>query len=135
MNSLEKHVIGIRDYKYDESQKNKLIDMMIIVWKGMLAIGQPVTISSSTGGKHKSNSKHYVCEAFDFNPDKGYSTEYVIALQSVLKRLPYRYRCLIEFNTTKSVVYRCTHLEFNNVKTGIYTLDYQSNVSSALKVI
>lgn len=134
MNSLEKHVICIRTYKYDEAQKNKLIDMMTYIWKGMLDAGQPVTISSSTGGTHKKKSKHYTCEAIDFNPDKGYSQEYVNTLQRVLSKLPYKHRCLIEFNSnTGKMVYRCTHLEFNIQKTGIYALDYQRNVS--VKVI
>ena len=134
MNSLEEHVISVRGYKYDEAQKNKLIDMMTIIWKGLLSEGHPVTISSSVGGKHKKNSKHYTCEAFDFNPDRGYSKEYLMALERVLKKIPYSYRCLIEFNTTNGCVYRCTHLEFNSVKTGVYTLDYQSNVSTKVSV-
>lgn len=140
MNSLEKHVAIIKQSDHNNLAKDKLIAMATFIWIKMSEKGQPITISSTVGGIHKKGSKHYKCEALDFNPDKGFSMSYVRILQEVLKDLPYPHRCLIEFNTavdemTGKKRYRCTHVEFNDNKTGVFSLDFNQNISHDLNWI
>lgn len=137
MNSLERHILQVRSSKHDESTKNKLIDLMTVVWKHLNNNSQPSTISSSVGGAHKFNSKHYMCMAFDINPDKGYSAEFVKEIQLAIAKSGYKVRVLVEFDDCQPGVkdsYRCTHIEFNNTKEGIYVLDYIKNTSSKMVV-
>lgn len=137
MTSLERQLSIIETYAYDESMKKRLIEMMSFIWHKMKDRGHPVTISSSVGGKHKSKSKHYSCEAIDINPDKGISADYIAEVKRVVDLYSESMRILIEFNRDvkgNPTVYRCTHIEFNNVKKGLYRLDYARNISSPMQV-
>lgn len=137
MNSLERHILSVKNTSYSDEHKTKLIDLMTIVWRHLADNGQPSTISSSVGGEHKKTSKHYACMAFDINPDKGYNTDFVREVKRAVDKSGYKVRVLVEFNNCKpgdGKHYRCTHIEFNDVKQGVYLLDYVKNTSSIMIV-
>lgn len=137
MNSLDKHISLVKASEHDDDAKSKLINMMSIVWKHLADNGQPSTISSSVGGKHKTASKHYACMAFDINPDKGYSIDFVREVKRAVNKSGYKVRVLVEFNNCKpgdGRYYRCTHIEFNTVKEGLYVLDYVKNTSTKMVI-
>lgn len=138
MTSLNRHTVMVSQSQHDAKKKDKLIELMTRIWTELALAGQPSTISSSVGGQHKTTSKHYRCEAFDINPDKGYTAEYYMALQRAVdtcKKMGVR--VLIEFNNSEPNVrrsYRCTHIEFNKQKQGIFALDYASNTSGPVVI-
>lgn len=118
----------------------RLVHLMIYMWTEMKRKGHPITISASIGtpGVHSKTSKHYTCGAIDFNPDKGYSLEYVRALKTVYNNwvsehvndnVYAKIRILIEFHGDIGAKYKCTHVEFNDLKTGVFFLNYATNVS------
>lgn len=121
----------------DDRSKIKLVTVMLDLWSYMELKGQPITVTSTVGGKHKINSKHYEGQAIDHIPDKGYSQIYVNCLKTYLKEsgLDKTTRTLIEFNHSKvghAGSYRCTHLEWSEdpaARVGIYALDYETNKS------
>lgn len=125
-----------------DRSKIKLVTTMLDLWSYMELKGHPITVTSTIGGKHKTNSRHYAGQAIDHIPDRGYSDAYVKCLMGYLHEtgLHRRTRTLIEFNGGKvgdAGAYRCTHIEWSDepdAKTGVYNLDYVANKSYPVQI-
>lgn len=142
MTTLDIHVDQIKRSAHSDEAKQKLVDVMTQYWTFMRDMGTPVSISSSVGGKHTKTSAHYTCEAFDANPDKGYTNQYIANVKEFYKRNSDRVqKIFIEFNKGKindRSTYRCTHVSIRqkvNDKKGVRALDYMANISYEVKEV